>query len=342
MEGMTRDSFLDTLTRGRERFNARFKAAWSANPSLNPDEFAAHLRGPVAGLVATIAAKSPDRAEAVATTLYDTSLDLFRHDLLGSRARSGLIASAWTDLLPLLAGLLAGAPQKVAASVFNALHNLSQESEPSAAAWLKLMIRLAPQCANNDELNRVGLVLAWRCGLPHYRETALNLWAGLPDKLKLMTLDIAPAAFSGNPADLGQRLGADPWLLPAAAGSAKKLTIASVCGGFTGFGGPFRNPPKVSVSDGTLVAWDSESGWTLHADIWGSSFKRLKNPELLDEDSNQPGITLRSGGKVTFGAMSADIPELTDFSSWAATANTLAVTLRQSHFVYIVAAITRE
>lgn len=342
MEKMIAGRFADILAGDRDRFNARFAAARAANPALDPAEFADHLRGPVARRVEAVAAIAPARADAAARALYDISLDLFRHDLLGRRARTGLPADAWTDLLPALDRFLTEAPLKTAADVFNALHNLAQESEAAARRWMKRLAELAPACEFADELARVGLVLAWRCGLTHYRSSALQQWTGLPGPLQCRVLGLAPGVPTGPDSDLAKRLHADPWFRPGAGAADRALKIAAVCGGFRGFGGPFKDPPRVSVSGATLVACDSESGWSLHADACGALFKRLPGSAVPPADPERAGVSVTGNGRVTFNGLSVETPELAAVSSFASNAHTLAVTLEHSHYVYVIAALTGD
>lgn len=327
------------LAAERGRFNAAFASARASHPALDQDGFAAHLRGPVALLVGAVDQCAPEQCPAVAAALYNISLELFSRDMLGARARSSLLQRAWVQLLPLLTVHLAASPVKLVAGIMNAIHNLAKEAEGVGGAWLEGMIAVAPFCRSGQDVLNCGMVLAWRCGLPHYRRSALSAWSGLPRNLKLLVLRLDPETFAGDLEAMGQRLRTDLWYRPGGRGGRAEIEIVAVCGGFRGLGGPFISPPEVCCLAGELVAIDSECRWVLYADAFGAVFKRGAIAGDAEESRNCPSAGIRKDGTVFFGEMTRKIHELGSFSSYASTPDTLIVALKESHYVYLVAPV---
>lgn len=329
-------AFAAALAADRGRFNALYEAARRASPALDAGEFAAHLRGPVAALVNGVAASYPDRAPAAAAALYEASLDLFRKDLLGGRSRNPLLPRVWAELLPLGLRFLAADPAGFAACMLNALHNISAEAPAAAGLWLRRMCAVLPSCSAPEEPGLCGQVLAWRCGLPQYRASALKVWEQLPEDLQLLTLGLDPQAHSGQAAAIGARLRADRWYRPGGSGK-KEIRVVSACGGFRGLGGPFAVPPALSVRGGAVVAADGAGNWVLHSDDCGSVFRRAAPGDLGSPAPNDPANSISRKGEIAFGGLRASSGDLAGCASYASTGDLLAVALKESHYVYVIA-----
>ena len=338
--GRIEGPFAEALERNRAELNARFAQARRLNRRLDPDEFLALLRLLVAPIVRACAAVRLDRLDAVADALYNASLDLLGHDCLGSSSRYPLIAEAWKWLLPVAAPFVADDPQLVIPLVSNAVYNLSNEPGARGHDWIQRMVAIAPMCASTAELLEAGKVVAWCCGMAHYRASALKAWNELPARLMSATLGIeTPAAAV---ASLAQALQ-DPWWKPGAGlaqPAIRMLAVVGRPGGFRGFGGPFITPPEVAVVDGMLYVFDNESCWTLHADCFGATFQRFGRdlPKGLGP-ARHAAFEIAPDGTVVRGRLKANFDYLGGLSSSASTASTLAVTLPRSHHVFLVAEV---
>ena len=110
-------------------------------------------------------------------------------------------------------------------------------------------------------------------------------------------------------------------------------------GGFLGFGGPFAAPPEVRSLDGRLYATDGEVVREIFADVFGARLCRAPSAtvlELLDHGQTSDGVRVTRYGTVKWGKQSAKLEALEGASTIAAIDGLAAVTLKRSHFVFIV------
>lgn len=336
---MLSNPFARLLADNRTRFNSKFIEARHYSPRLGPEAFSQHLLTAVAPIVEAVHSHAPEQTAAIAELLYDLSLDLVAHDLLGPEARYPHLAKGWATLLPRLARFIILAPRRVIGSITNALYNLSAAPGARPREWLEMMLTLAEHCADVEALLTVGQIAAWRAGLAHYRLDALKL----SEKLAAPNPALAHLALGlPNAADLSSALSqlrVNPWVHPASITQSPitnhQLQIVSRVGAFRGFGGLFMAPPLVMVEDGRLVVWEGDNFWWLMADAFGATFTRCGEPSLKEKDS---GIfKIDSKGKATHGKLSRAFPELAGATSAASLPHTLAVTTALSHAVILIA-----
>ena len=218
------------------------------NRRLDPDNFSRHLIAGMDPVVRSAARVNPDRVDRVVEALFDVSLELAARECLGPVSRYPLIDEAWRDLLTRIPHLMVQDPLALSASVSNAVHNLSDEDTADVRGWLDLMISLAPDCSTVGEFLELGQAAAWRFGLAHFRDGALEIWANLPERLKIAVLGL-PEDFPISDREQ-EELITDPWMSPRNLGrkGTKKLALAARVGGFRGFGGPFISPPEVMAA----------------------------------------------------------------------------------------------
>lgn len=308
----------------RERYNQQFRLARHHTRGLDPREFLTHLRD-VVGPIVDAVRHDP---EPVCDALVELSLALAARGRLGS---SGAVADGLRRFLPAVPGLVAAEPRRVPLAVVNALHHLDVSPTGDPGGWLDTMLELSLRTANVSELLDAGAVAAWRRGLAQLRGSALATAARLPAPLVRIALG------TSSTVDL-DRLCADPWLDPALTDrDSAVLLLARRVGGFRGFGGTFRRPPTVSISDGRWYATDGDDTWRVHADRFGVSMRRAAS---VPADAGDVGpLVLKAGGEVidtTTGA-TLDLPELADATSWASADGTLAATTPWTHGILFVA-----
>ena len=200
------------LEANRKLFNSRFAQARRMNRRLDPDNFSRHLVAGVDPVVRSAARVNPDRVDRVVEALFDVSLQLVARECLGPASRYPLINEAWRDLLTRIPHLMVQDPLALSASVSNAVYNLSDEDTADARGWLDLMISLGPDFSTVGEFLEIGQAAAWRFGLAHYREGALEIWANLSDRLKLAVLGL-PEDFPISNLDR-EKIRTDPWRPP--------------------------------------------------------------------------------------------------------------------------------
>ncbi len=344
MEALIGGRLAKVLAEGRGRYNALFAAARKTWPLLDAEAFAGHVRAAVAPVAEAVADAAPARVEAAVDALYEVSLELCAKGLIGERSRVPGFGDAWAALLGAVAGLLAAAPRVVAPSLTNALYNLMVAPGVRWRAWTDDLRGLAPLCADAEALLGAGQVLAWRAGLAHFREGALDVSARLPTPVARAALGVAPGG--APPVDeLVERLRRDPWLHPGRAAEAaeggRALRLVAAVGGFRGFGGPFIRPPAVAVAEGRFLVSDGDEVWVLAADVFGATLRRTPGaappvpPSAKRLEAGE--FTVDGEGGVSHDGERRVFPELLDPASAASDGTTLAVTVPLSHRVYLVA-----
>lgn len=335
MEGVTKAAAA-LLDARRDALNARFRAARGMTPRLDGRHVLDHLGDTVAPIVEAVAAVAADRAGEVLERLYDVSLDLLGRDIIGPASRHPAIGVGWRRLLGGLPRLTAHSPEAMARVVTNALHNVSSTKNARPFQWIDLMEAIGPSCSDVATFAGCGKVAAWLAGMAHYRRGALAACSGLDPALVAHVLGLADPGMVGTAV---RELSEDPWLPPARAAegqAATALAVVALVGGFMGFGGPFRAPPKVTCHDGSLVAFDHQVAVAIHADACGQVLTRMTLPP--EQPGRSLGPELQANGRVVKGRLGTDFPHLAQASAWIGDGTTLAITLPHSHFVFLVAA----
>lgn len=342
MEKLISGPLAEALSRNRERYNRLFAQATQRSSLLDQDDFGQLVRGTLQPLVDAMAKVFPERTESAAGELFEICLALFSQGYLGQQSRNPLLPALWQQLLPAVPALLARSPRQLAGALSNAAINLWQEDQDTAQRWLKKLYDLTDRFETTGQLLDASLVLAWRSGLAHYRESALPRWHNLPDNLRLACLGI-----SSDPAPtlavIAQALQ-NRWYPPDLAGKETELQLSIVArtGRFRGVSGQFAEPPLVASDGEAIVAYDGEASFGLWSDFYGSTLRRTSQTSGNSSGQGQSGFSIDQNGTVRFGAFSRSFPPLAGCSSFAATADTLAVTLPHSHSIYVVAPLVVE
>jgi hypothetical protein len=333
-------AFVEAIRNNREKLNTKFFYARHTYPQLDGAVFLEQLQTLVEPVAETVSRIAPEKVGEIVITFYDYLLDLMGKGLLGSESRYPALLKGWTQLFTGLPHLLAQDASQFAGSISNALYNLSINQGTRPTYWIDEMNRIGKTCNDVNQFLEVGKVVAWRSGMAHYREGALETCLGLEPKLARAALCIADSNDTSIELTLF-KLKNDPWLAPWSASKndnpQKQLKIASVVGAFRGFGGLFTSPPEVITSSGDFYVFDNENCWLLTADIFGATLHRL-GTDLPDED--KPGandFTIDKKGRVYKLNQHSPFPELASPASFAANETTLAVTLPHSFGVYLVA-----
>lgn len=245
------------LAAWRDELNARFARDGG---DLAPDAMLGFLRRTV---VPILDGWDGEPAPAVLIALFELGLVGLRAGLCGaaepSRFEQALVARA-----PALAPLIARAPGLVLRALGNGYLNVARVRGPVvAAAWLEALAAGAARCDAPGALLDLGIVLGWRAGLAEARDAAL-------DRIERIARfePALIAALFGAPA-----IDADParrFCRPGATGPLGPLVHVATVGGFVGFGGPFRRPPRAAVVADRLVCTDGEATLELHADVFGA------------------------------------------------------------------------
>ena len=338
------------LRGGRADFNQRFRRARYRDRRLSAASFSGILRDVVAPLAEAVAAQAPGQLEAVVSALYDGCLQLVGLELLGPGARLPVMEEVFTRLLPAAVPLLAQDPERVVASLANAVYNLAMEPSADAARWIEIMTAAARQVRAVEAWLAAGQAAAWVCGLAHFRPRVLETIATTRPPWLPLVLGLAqeaPATTDDlrlDDADQGidwpRRLAdlADPWWRPGRPAEAdRSLQLVARAGGFLGFGGPFASPPEVVGDGDRIYARDEQNVWQLFADAFGVMLRRHGGAWPAAPDETASPFRLDRQGQIRHGALRVRLPQLAGWTSRAASAHTLAVALPHSHFLYLVA-----
>ncbi len=323
----------DSLQRGRSSFNARFMAASKADAPIDGEAFQQHLAVTLDPIVRSVASEFPERTDAVTGVLFDLSLDLFNKSLLGPASRYPAIQAGWQKLLPRLPRLVAREPARVAGCVTNAMYNLSRTPGARPEPWAGAMGPVAASCQSTGELLVCGIVLAWRSGMPQYRESALDQVRSLAPSLAAQVLEL-PASTDGRQiAEVIESLQVNPWTLPKdALHYRRELRIVAKAGAFRGFAGPFLVPPRVARVAGELIASDGTASWRLYADVYNSLLLRSEPGESQDAGE----VQIQADGTIRWRGQVQRFPELAGATSIAALDHTVAVALPTSHHLFLL------
>jgi len=322
----------DALRRNRQIFNAKFAAATKAETPIDAAEFHRHLAHTLDPIVRSVSTEFAERTDLLVDALYDLSLDLFRQGLLGPKARYAPVADAWQSLLPRIPKLLAREPARVAGSITNALYNLARTPGTRPKDWLTNDFSL---CQSVGEFLDYGLILAWRCGMPQYRQSALEKAKSLNPRLAANALGLPANTTPERLTDTVRVLATNPWVFPqnALRNAKRQLQIVATAGAFRGFTGPFLTPPTIASIAGDMVATDGTATWKLHADIYNSMLLRC------DATAAKPAADLariEPDGTLHWQGLERTFPELVRATSIASTGDTVVITISTSHHLFLV------
>lgn len=322
------------LDRDRGRYNRRFAAQRQLHRTLAPEAVQQALAMYIAPLVEAAAAAAPRQVGAVVDACFDATLELLARECLGPDSHCPLVHSAWKRLFTSAPALLAAAPGRLVPAVANAVYNLTLQPGARPGQWVELIAACAPACRDAEMFLAAGAVAAWRSGMAHWREGALTAWEGLPDPLAGLALGLGPAVTGRELAPAVR----DPWQDPTST-AAPALQLVGRIGGFQGFDGPFLSPPEVAVRAGRLYAFDGAFCWSLHTDRYGATCQRFGADLPADLEEQNTALRLTRRGVLSWQGETVELTLLANALSAAATADTVAVTLPHSHFVYLAARV---
>jgi len=343
----------DALARDRDVFNARFAFARSQRRNLDSHAFSRHLRENMRPIVEAVAALQPGRVDAVVQVLFELSLDGVGRNLLGPETRVFYLNELWREHLPKLARFVCEDPRMLVSALTYAMRALGKKKADRARTWIARLVEIAqscPQaCSEIVTLLDVGKVLAWRSGMAHYRESALDVWRGLPDALRYEALILSP---EDEPALLDKmtRPGLDaldaafenPWFHPSKHSpaeffaqnmSARAYSIRTL-GGFVGFGYEFVAPPRVMALDGRIFAFDGDSYFGLYADSFGATLQPVGPRSPAIHRPMDP--TDRAREALIIQWLRRRHPTFNASLSQVTTPTTCALTLPHRHCIFLV------
>ena len=297
-------AFEDVLRAGRQDFNRRFAEARHEFPDLNGDVFFQFLLRVVDPWVRATESARAEAVPRVAQSGFDIGLQLVGQRLAGPGGRVPALDDGLRRMLIAATRPAAEEPLRALSSFGNAIFQLL-EASGDVETWMVAMDSLAETAPDLSTLLGCGQVLAWRCGLAHYRDGALTVAASLPEPMARAALGVDDEL---DLATLLERLRADPWHLPEQIGPEQldpappRPFVAHRAGGFRGFGGLFADLPRVAEIDGCLVATSGDRAWQVTADAFGCTLHRMGDATLVEGPARPPrlpaGLDLATEGKL--------------------------------------------
>lgn len=327
---MISPAFASLLRDGRADLNTRFQAARHRYPELDAATFQRFLAEAVDPLVSALAVRAPAATPAFVQAAYDSALDLCGQRLVGASARLPALTQLWRELLPAALPFLAVAPARLLAALGNAVHQLATTPGARPAEWMTAMREGLAQCPDADTWLRLGQFLAWRCGLSHYRSSALALADHLPEQLVAAQLGAPGADWSS----LRAAVAADPWWQP---GTRAPLTEADRVGSFSGFGGAFTTLPRVAAVGEQLFALSGDDCWLVVADRFGCTLHRATAAEHKAARAARPAPLETRGNRLRWQGAELELPDLDSIDSQARNRHTVLLASPETYAIVIVA-----
>jgi hypothetical protein len=323
-------AFAEVLRGGRAEFNRRFAIAQQRYPGVDAAAFGELLGGPIDAIVCKVARIDSAAAPALVNTLYDLTLTLLGQRWIGPGARAPEIVAGWELLAENAPALLARQPAALATSIANALVHWS--SSGSGEHWLRTLATLAQRARSADDLLHAGQVAAWRHGMAHYRDSALERARTLDREMLALALSVPLADWHD---EMLTRMARNRWHRPDKAPLPAPRVVLRV-GAFVGFGGRFAEPPLACSVDGELLLSAGGQRYSLHADVYGANVQAHSDGKLTPVQQLPPGW--RVDGSVLVGPQqSFGFVEQGPITSSAATVDTLVITHAWSHAATVVA-----
>jgi hypothetical protein len=323
-------AFADVLRGGRAEFNRRFAIAQQRYPGVDAAAFGGFVSGPLDTIVGKVARVDSAAVPALVDTLYDLGLTLLGQRWIGPGARATGIVESWELLADSAPALFARQPAALTTAVANALVHWSAHG--SGSDWLATLAALARRARNADELLRAGQVAAWRHGMAHYRESALERARTLDRELLALALGMDVADWQDA---MLTRLGSDRWYRPDQPPPKAPRVVMRV-GAFVGFGGRFAEPPIGAVVDGEILLHSAGTRYSLHADAYGASVHAHSEGKLAPAHGLPSGWHV-DGARLIGPGQGFSFVEHGAITSSAATADTLVLTHAWSHAATVVA-----
>lgn len=193
-------------------------------------------------------------------------------------------------------------------------------------------VRLAAGAARTGDpaqQRALGVVAAWRTGLVRLRDAALELATGLAPAALAAVLEVADgrAALAAN--------AADPWAWPGHGPRPGELRVVARAGGFTGFGGPFPEPPVVHGGDG--LRWWVRAGHQELLVLWDVHGHAVLTP---DGPVPEPGPPVEHGGELRLAGLRGRAPWVDTATGSAARGRTAVLSRAGSHHLDLLRAGT--
>ncbi len=326
----------ETLTANRVHCNARVVEARHRDASFDTAAFASFLRTGLDSVARSLKAVTPalpsERITFATLAAYDMAIELIAQNLAGPNARTDVVNHVWESLAPRYATLIATEPIGVLGALSNAAIHIANVANTRVDEWLTNMGGIAQQVDSLPTLHRVGQVLAWRAGLAHFREGALQSATSLPPALATHAVG---AASTQDWPTLREQFSQNPWFAP----SNETVHPGWEIGEFTGFGGSFAQPPEVRAHAQGFMVQSADRFHFLIADAYGA----VLLPATAEEFSNAPDTREEriadvklAGSRLSIKGRHVDLDLPEGGLTIVANQHTVAVTSRYTHAIRLL------
>ncbi len=321
------------LGSGRTHFNSRVSEARHRYPGLDTAAFAAFLRTGLDSVARSVAEIAPERTAAVVSDAYDIALELIAQGQAGPGARSNAVERVWVALAPKLARLVAAEPIQVLGALSNSAIHVTGVPSARFDDWLGGMATVAEHADSTAQLRSLGAIMAWRAGLAHFREGAMQCADALPEPLALLAMGASHAA---NWPLLREACRADPWWSPNPV-ARDAVRNGRYVGQFTGFGGTFAQPPTVRACPLGFLVRSGDRYGLLVADVYGAVLLPATGDEYAKAESTAqyPPVQV-AGRQLVIGNRRIDIDLPEDGMAASGNQHTVAVTSPYTHLIRLL------
>lgn len=345
--------FARALERNRDELNRRFQYHSHFSGGLNGDELHAHLKMRVDPLIIEIEKNFPECVSQSTINLFEVSLELLSANYLGTNVIHKFVDQVWQMILPQSHHLISRNAGELAGSLSNAICNIVSQRGTRPKFWIHQMVACASECTTPQQLLDCGQVLGWLSGMVQYRRAAIEKAKSLPLNLQHLIFELDGQSVS-DIASVFDDLSSSRWFNPVSDQLCSKrmsvgeqnISIVKTIGDFRGFDGPFLQPPHVNFNGETFVVSDSQATWQIESDIFGDLIHRIGTaPKRSGRKDNQilmsgpDKVIFDSKGMIQWQGVTASFPELSNTVSCANDGQTVAVTLSDSHRVYLLAVL---
>ncbi len=323
-------AFAEVLRGGRIEFNRRHAQARHRYPGIDDAGFLELLAGPIDAIVSAVATRDAAAVPKLVDAIYDLALALVGQRWIGPGGRAPAILDLWLAMAQNAPHFVASDPSRLLAALANA--QVHWATHGGGRDWAQTVIALAARASHVDELLRAGQVAAWRHGLAHYRDSALERARTLEPSLAAIALGVGMRDWNADVLDV---LRKDRWFRPGMPPQARPHVVASV-GAFAGFGGGFESPPLASLHLGELCLQSGKARFGVYADAFGATLQATAESSALSAQSLPPGWRIDHadlvypGGRLSFAEQGA-------ITSAVAHADVLLVTHAYAHAASVIA-----
>jgi hypothetical protein len=275
---MVSASLASALAARRHVFNQRVQETRHRMPGFDTSAFAAFVANEINGVCAAVDAIDSASTGSVVEAAFDIGLELVGQGLAGPSARLPWVNLAWQRLSSPAARLIAASPTDALGAMTNAVVRMGSVPGVRVEEWIGTMEALVSRSDTLDSLRSLGAVCAWRAGMAHLRQAAL-------EHADRLDADLASAAV-GSPrqpwTSLRECLRAERWWNPA---QEQRDLQGRTVGGFSGFGGPFAAPPEVRVRGHDFMVESAGRHFLVIADGAGAVILPASSGEFAEATS---------------------------------------------------------